>query len=305
MRWEKRGQIFEPKGQFEWMQKYGILPTPVLISDEGLIRIFFATSAFDNIGRVTYLDVNAHNPSQIIKHPDKILLSEGNPGTFDDCGVNPSSYIKHNGKEYLYYVGYERSFKVPFTLFPGVATGTIINGFSREKRVPLIDRSEQYPFSLAAPFVLKDDGLFKMWLWLGSEWIKVNNKDYLSAKIGYAESDNGIDWELIKDDCIITEQNTEFSIGRPWVVKLIGVYKMFYSVRYINKLYRLGYAESVDGINWTRKDEEIGIDVSESGWDSEMICYPAVLTAYNKTYLFYNGNNNGATGFGYAELIEV
>jgi hypothetical protein len=33
-----------------------------------------------------------------------------------------------------------------------------------------------------------------------------------------------------------------------------------------------------------------------------MICYPAVIKIYDKTYLFYNGNNNGKTGFGYAEL---
>lgn len=79
---------------------------------------------------------------------------------------------------------------------------------------------------------------------------------------------------------------------------------MFYSVRYVDKLYRLGYAESKDGVNWIRKDNEIGIDVSADGWDSEMICYPAVVKTNNKTFLFYNGNNNGASGFGYAELIK-
>jgi hypothetical protein len=79
---------------------------------------------------------------------------------------------------------------------------------------------------------------------------------------------------------------------------------MFYSVRYIDKLYRIGYAESIDGINWIRKDNEIDIDVSQEGWDSEMICYPSVISVKEKTYLFYNGNNNGETGFGYAEILE-
>jgi hypothetical protein len=80
---------------------------------------------------------------------------------------------------------------------------------------------------------------------------------------------------------------------------------MWYSLRRKNITYRIGYAESKDGIHWERKDNEAGIDVSENGWDSEMICYPAVIKVKGKTYLFYNGNNNGVTGFGYAELEYV
>lgn len=302
MQWVKKGQIFEPNGQFDWMQKYGILPTPIYLSEQNLIRIFFATASSDNIGRITYMDVDANNPTQILKSANKILLHEGEAGTFDDCGINPSSYVKHNDQEFLYYVGYERSVKVPFTLFPGVSVGNVNDGFKRLKKVPLIDRSDEHPYSLAAPFVILDNNKFKMWLWIASCWTKVNGKDYLSAKIGYAESNNGIDWVILKDDCILPDPATEFSVGRPWVIQEDGIYKMFYSVRYVDKLYRLGYAESKDGVNWVRKDDEIGLDVSESGWDSEMICYPAVVKTKDKTFLFYNGNNNGASGFGYAEL---
>ena len=39
-----------------------------------------------------------------------------------------------------------------------------------------------------------------------------------------------------------------------------------------------------------------------SGWDSQMQAYPAVVTAGGRTYLFYNGNDYGREGFGYAEL---
>jgi hypothetical protein len=79
---------------------------------------------------------------------------------------------------------------------------------------------------------------------------------------------------------------------------------MYYSVRWVDKLYRLGYATSEDGINWTRKDKELqGLDVSAEGWDSEMVCYPAVVTtSAGRTFMFYNGNGNGKTGFGVAEL---
>jgi hypothetical protein len=77
---------------------------------------------------------------------------------------------------------------------------------------------------------------------------------------------------------------------------------MFYSAGTHRIGYRLAYAESVDGIVWSRKDEEVGITVSAEGWDSEMQAYPAVVSYKDKTYLFYNGNNYGRAGFGYALL---
>ena len=79
---------------------------------------------------------------------------------------------------------------------------------------------------------------------------------------------------------------------------------MWYSIRFVEKLYRIGYAESLDGINWERKDSLVGIDVSENGWDSEMICYPSIIDVNHNRYLFYNGNNNGRNGFGYALYQE-
>jgi hypothetical protein len=77
---------------------------------------------------------------------------------------------------------------------------------------------------------------------------------------------------------------------------------MFYGAGTKHEGYRLAYAESVDGINWTRRDEDIGIEVSPSGWDSRMQAYPAVVQSGQRTFMFYNGNDYGREGFGYAEL---
>ena len=79
-----------------------------------------------------------------------------------------------------------------------------------------------------------------------------------------------------------------------------GVYMMWYSVK--GQAYRLGYAVSDDGFEWERKDDQVGIDVSPTGWDSEMIEYPSTFAWEGKLYLLYNGNGYGKTGFGLAEL---
>jgi hypothetical protein len=67
--------------------------------------------------------------------------------------------------------------------------------------------------------------------------------------------------------------------------------------------YRLGYAESADGVTWVRDDDVAGLPPSRNGWDSEMICYPAVYDRNGRRYLLYNGNGFGATGIGYAVAV--
>jgi hypothetical protein len=64
----------------------------------------------------------------------------------------------------------------------------------------------------------------------------------------------------------------------------------------------MGYAVSADGRSWKRCDDQAGIDISPSGWDSEMIYSAAVEATEYGTYLFYNGNGYGRTGFGWALL---
>jgi hypothetical protein len=94
----------------------------------------------------------------------------------------------------------------------------------------------------------------------------------------------------------------EYRIGRPRVYKHGAKYRMFYTVGTLRGTYLPGYAESDDGVTWRRRDEEVGISLSDSGWDSLALSYPALLEAQGRTYMFYNGNRMGQTGFGVAVL---
>jgi hypothetical protein len=303
MKWIKKGRIFSPDKNSSWSYYYGILPTPIYLQEKDIIRIYFATSGKERYCGITYMDVSADNPSNIVYQHNGYVLDVGKIGQFDDCGINPSSVVKLKNKTYLYYVGYQRCQKSPYMLFPGLAIEDKDGkNFNRYSNAPIIDRSQKSYVSHAAPYVVYRNGKYKMWLWIGKQWISVKRKPYISASIGYAESKDGINWHIKNTKCIEPDGVREFSLGRPWVIFEDNKYKMWYSVRYFRKLYRLGYAESKDGIKWTRQDSEVGIDVSKTGWDSEMICYPAVIKVRNKVYLFYNGNNNGETGFGYAVL---
>ena len=138
-----------------------------------------------------------------------------------------------------------------------------------------------------------------------------NDKAEPFYHIKYAESKNGIDWQRKGIVAIDYKSENEAGIARPFVLKIAGKYKMWYSYRSLvgyktdkNASYRVGYAESDDAINWVRMDEKAGIDISPNGWDSEMICYQSIVEWNNKLFMFYNGNGFGRTGIGYAERMS-
>jgi len=88
-----------------------------------------------------------------------------------------------------------------------------------------------------------------------------------------------------------------------------GRYHMFFCYRHSTGFrgkergYRIGYASSSDLLNWTRDDTKAGIDVSQSGWDSEMMSYPHIFALDGHTYMAYLGNEVGRYGFGLAKLV--
>src|SRR5690606_20943328 len=97
------------------------------------------------------------------------------------------------------------------------------------------------------------------------------------------------------------------AFSRPTVAKSeADLLEMWFSYRSgSGEKYRIGYAQSADGKNWTLELEKAGITVSDSGWDSEMIEYPFVFDHADRRYMLYNGNGHGRTGFGLAVLDDI
>jgi hypothetical protein len=139
-----------------------------------------------------------------------------------------------------------------------------------------------------------------MWYVSGTGWEMKDNQPRHYYHIKYAESSDGIHWRREGIVCIDYQSRDEYAIARPCVVRDGSIYKMWYSYR--GERYKIGYAESADGLRWERKDDESGIEASESGWDSEMLAYPFVFDDKGQRYMLYNGNGYGSTGIGIATL---
>jgi hypothetical protein len=231
------------------------------------------------------------------------VITLGRPGTFDDNGVFPAHVARINNKIYLYYTGFQIGTKVRYFMFGGLAISED-NGqtFKKAKETPVLDRAQEGLYFRGGPCVLYEDHIFKLWYSSGSEWVNVGGKMRPTYDIRYQESTDGINCHISGALCLHFRPEVEHGLGRPQVIKHNNIYKMFYTRRTKDMKYWMGYAESTDGLNWLRKDDEIGIEHAKSGWDSEMVYFPNVVQYEEKFYLFYNGNNFGETGFGYAEL---
>ena len=169
-----------------------------------------------------------------------------------------------------------------------------------------MDRSEFDESWVAQPCVMKEQDKWRMWYLSCTKWEMVNNHPEPFYHVKYAESINGIDWERRGDICIDYDAFAD-AIGRPSVFIENGLYKMVYSYRNAvdyrinpSKSYRLGYAESADGIHFIRKDSDFNLIGAKQPWESQMHEYAHVLRMNGRLCMFYNGNGFGRSGFGYA-----
>ncbi len=301
MKWRKLGLVWQPSGRSWWARTYAHLPTPEFL-DEKTLRVYFASLDAERYGRLGWVDVSATDPNRVLRVAEEPALDLGPPGAFDDSGVNPSCFATVADRRCLYYIGWQRCQRVPYQLFAGLAEPDTDGCFRRASASPILDRTNTEPFLRSATSILHDNGRYRAWYVSATGWTTVNDTPYPCYVVRHAESVDGRQWSEGGPICIGHASADEFGIGRPWVVRDADGYRMWYSIRSRSRPYRIGYVESADGLSWTRKDDEAGIASSASGWDSEMICYPAVIDVHGKRLMFYNGNRHGSTGFGVAVL---
>lgn len=284
------------------MVSHAALPVPLLRSD-GVITVFFASRDDRNRSRVGSFDFSLEEPdrpSNVSKQP---LVDLGTLGAFDDSGVTPSCLVESPDGLRLYYTGWSLGVTVPFYFHIGVAVSTDGGDtFSRVSRAPVLGRTEHDPYLIASPWILIENGVWRMWYVSGAGWRQEEGGPKHYYNIRYAESSDGIRWSPTGRVCIDFADATEYAFGRPCVRRHGDLYRMWYPYR--GAAYRMGYAESADGLNWTRMDDEVGIGVSAEGWDSEMVAYPVVFAHKAKLHMLYNGNGYGATGIGLASADE-
>jgi predicted GH43/DUF377 family glycosyl hydrolase len=300
MKWKKLGLVFCPEGIHPWMNSHAANTCVEHLQDD-IFRFYFSCRDAQQHAHIGYADIDINPPFKVKAIADKPVLAPGQIGTFDDSGVSLSCIKNVRGKKFLYYLGWNLGVTVPWRNSIGLA---ILNegtgNFERNSLAPLLDRNDVDPYSISYPFVYEENGKFHMWYGSNLQW--GSKQEEMAHLIKYATSNDAIHWNREGKIALNFKNENEYAISRPYVLKDGELYKMWYSYR--GAAYRIGYAESTNLIDWVRKDELVGIDVSPSGWDSEMICYPFIFEHKGRRYMCHNGNAYGKTGFGLAVLEE-
>jgi predicted GH43/DUF377 family glycosyl hydrolase len=300
-KWEKLGQIAKPDSSIFWMSTFTGPSFAVQNGQSSFFDIFITGRDEKNrsiIGKSTLDLENIEKGLNI--HPNPIF-TPGELGAFDENGVSYPVIVEHEGRRFMYFVGWMPSVLTPFLNFTGLAIASIgSDEFKRHSRAPILERTNEEPFSSGSVYVMKDEGQWKMWYTSFLRWGQPGeHKHYYVIKCAFSK--DGINWERPGSICINIEDQGEYAIGKPSVVKHKGIYHMWYVYRGLE--YRIGYAHSTDGINFTRADHLVGIDVSpDGGWDGRAISYPHVFRYKDYLYMLYCGNEYGREGLGIARL---
>lgn len=310
--WTKLGKVFDPgEHRTEWMQEFA--QGPCVLEFDDFIRIYFSCRPRpdENKQYVSYsafTDFSRDSKFTLLRVADRPILRLGDTGTFDEFGTYPVSVIREGKEVIAYYAGWTRCESVPFNVAIGRAvshdTGKT---FIRSGNGPVLSFDPEEPFVLSGPKIRKYNGRYYLWYIAGREWIKDNGRPEPVYKIRMASSYDGFSWQREHRD-IITSKIDDEAQASPDVFYKNGRYHMFFCYRFgtgyrgKERGYRIGYAWSEDLLHWIRDDERAGIDVSDEGWDSEMLSYPHLWENNGTIYLFYLGNSVGREGFGVARL---
>ncbi|MBS1189582.1 MAG: hypothetical protein H6R10_1374 [Rhodocyclaceae bacterium] len=308
MPWQQRGLIFKPEETRSWSRSHAQVPSALLLGDR--IRLYYATR--DELGRsrTSFIEVDAADPSRILYDHPYPVMDLGAPGTHDEDGVMVGSMLLEGREIWMYYTGWSRGGSVPYRVSCGLAVSRDGGlSFQRAFAGPVVDRTRYEPYMTMSPYVIKEDGLWKMWYGSGLSWTKVDNTWEPIYVIKYADSQDGRCWNQRNVLCI--PQSHEFEANtRPSVLRRDNGYEMWFSYRHSVDFrdgagaYRIGHATSTDGLVWTRQQDPADLQPTGAGWNSAMMAYPATIIANGRRFMFFNGNGFGRSGFGFAEWIE-
>jgi len=290
-KWKKKGMIYEVSNDNEHLLSHASNPLAINLEND-VYRIFYSGRDSKNRSSVSYVDIDIVK-QQVTLDFKKPVLKYGSPTSFYSHGITLGNSWKQKGETYIGFMGWQHRGDDHWR---GDIGKFNVSTFETSM---VLGVNEIDKVSLSYPCVIKDDARYKMWYGSTIDWSSENGE--MIHTLNYAESDDGNRWDT-KGVAIPWALYKAQAFSKPSVIKTDKGYRMWYSYRKGDgSLYRMGYSFSKDGINWSR--EESNLKKSQTGWDSEMVCYPYVFKHKEDVYMLYNGNRFGKCGFGLAIAI--
>jgi parallel beta-helix repeat protein len=142
------------------------------------------------------------------------------------------------------------------------------------------------------PAVIQDGGIYEMW-YTGRDLEDV-------WRIGYATSPDGLNWTKYAGNPVLDVgaegEWDAWGIVSPFVLKESPTsYKMWYSGADDSGIWRIGYATSSDGIQWTKHPGNPVLDLGDEPWNNVRVMTPSVVNEAGlyKMWLHTTGDDGG------------
>jgi hypothetical protein len=298
LKWAKLGLLVGPNPKIEWLAG-GSGPCCAIANtnDASIVDLYVSGRDSQSRSRLGLARFSLESET-IVDICETSVLALGTRGAFDENGTSYPSVVRDGYRMLMYYTGWIKGVHVPWYNDLGLATSLNGLSFERISRAPLMPRGDLDHLGIGSSSVLRDGGAWHMWYTRFDRWGtgQEDHPHYYNVK--HAHSEDGVVWFPDPEVCLDFRDSSEYAVAKPCVLKVGRRFVMWYCHRGVS--YRAGLAVSDDGLHWTRMDERVGIDISETGWDSEMLCYPHVFDAGENFYMFYNGNKYGVEGLGFA-----
>ena len=317
MRWKKQGLLFDPTliaDRPDWMVSFAQAPNVIIFDD--FVRVYFCCRPAPDahlqfISYCAFVDLARDDLFKVKALSKQPALALGGMGTFDEFGTYPVSVMQDVDDIVAIYGGWSRCESVPFNISLGLARSN--NGgvsFEKYGAGPILSHSPDEPFVVTSPKIRKYGNTWYLAYTAGRRWILAEDgRLEIIYKLRMATSKDGINWIKQNADIVENKLGDDEAQACPDIFLANGKYHLFFCFREgldfrdnYARSYRIGYASSTDLTNWKRDDSHSNLDVSETGWDSEMVAYPTVFELDGSVYMIYTGNGNGRTGFGLAKL---
>jgi len=299
--WEKLGLIFDPQRDTGWIASHAVPPSPI-VRDDGTCRVFYAGRDVNNRSHISWFDVDLKDPLKKVASNDRYLAAPGPLGHFDDHGIFASSVVRLYDRLRIYTIGWSPGVRKPlfYASIGVIETKDFGETYDVRSDVPVLGRSIYDPCHVTGPFVLVENGLWRMWYVSGIRWVETAEGLKSHYNVKYAESVDGINWQRNGLVSIDFADSTETNIARPCIVRGAQGYEAWFSYDR-GQGYRMGYGRSPDGLVFDRNivDPPV-IAPSDLAFETDSVCHPAIVSYGGRRFMFYNGNGFGRDGIALA-----
>ena len=283
IKWKRHGVQFKPDGMIKDIKG------PMVIMDNGVYKMWY--EEFDGSkNRIAFAySKDGYRWQRFEGHK---AIDPGAKDGWDSFGVAGGWILKEHGKYRMWYSGHDGD-----TFRIGYAVSNDGINWQRFDKNPVFDKGNSGSWDdvqVAYPFVMRDGDMYKMW------YYGYGGSPKYPPSIGYAASYDGINWERYTENPVLMTGDAgswdDEMVAYPVIIKEGSVYKMWYGGSNKFGEWKIGYAESKDGIKWTKLLSPVLIAGGKEEWDGYAVSYPMVVSVEGGYFMWYTGvdaNNNG------------